>query len=109
VALVTVNGSDEALSRLEEHLGRLLLGGVISAAALLAVGLVLWLSGAWPRGADSILTAGLFVLMATPIMRVIVSLAEYARMRDWFFVATTLTVLLVLLVTVTVALMRARA
>lgn len=99
---------DQAISRLEEHLGRLLLGGVLSAAALLAVGLALWMSGASPGAADWILNAGLFVLMATPVMRVIVSLAEYARMRDWFFAATTLTVLLVLLVTVTVAVMRAR-
>ena len=101
--------NEQAISRLEAHLGRLLLAGVLSAAALLAVGLALWLMGVSPRAADWILNAGLFVLMATPILRVMVSVAEYARMRDWFFVATTLTVLLVLLVTVLVALMRARA
>jgi hypothetical protein len=100
---------DPAISRLEAHLGRLLLAGVLSAAVLLAAGLALWMAGATPRAADWTLNAGLFVLMATPILRVIVSLAEYARMRDWFFVATTLTVLLVLLVTVLVALMRARS
>jgi cell division protein FtsW (lipid II flippase) len=104
-----MTASDRALSRLEEHLGRLLLGGVLSAALLLAVGLALWMSGAWPHAADWILNAGLFVLMATPILRVVVSVVEYARMRDWFFVATTMTVLLVLLVTVVVALTRARA
>ena len=31
--------------------------------------------------------------MATPILRVVVSFAEYVRMRDWFFVATTMVVL----------------
>jgi uncharacterized membrane protein len=41
--------------------------------------------------------------MATPILRVVVSLVEYARMRDWFFVATTLMVLIVLFVTIAVA------
>jgi uncharacterized membrane protein len=44
------------------------------------------------------------ILMATPILRVVVSLIEYARMRDWFFVATTLAVLIVLFVTIGVAL-----
>lgn len=102
-------GNDRAIGRLEEHLGRLLLAGVLCSAALLGVGLALWMSGAAPRTADWILDAGLFVLMATPILRVIVSVVEYARMRDWVFVATTVTVLLVLLVTVTVAIMRARA
>ena len=100
---------DKALSRLEEHLGRLLLSGVLSAAMLLAIGLALWMAGAWPHAADWILNAGLFVLMATPILRVVVSVIEYARMRDWFFVATTMTVLLVLVATVLVALTRAGA
>jgi hypothetical protein len=100
---------DLAIGRLEHHLGRLLLGGLLCAAALLAVGLALWMIGVWPGLANWFLTAGLFVLMATPIMRVVVSLVEYARMRDWFFVGTTLSVLLVLLVTVLFAFMKARA
>ena len=50
--------------------------------------------------ADLLLRAGLFVLMATPILRVIVSIVEYVRMRDWFFVATTLAVLTVLALTI---------
>jgi uncharacterized membrane protein len=33
------------------------------------------------------------VLMATPILRVVVSVVEYVRMRDWFFAATTIIVL----------------
>ena len=103
-----MTADDQAIGRLELHLGRLLLGGVLSAATLLAVGLALWMAGVWPGPANWILNGGLFVLMATPILRVIVSLVEYARMRDWFFVGTTLTVLLVLIVTVTVALMKVR-
>ena len=104
-----MSDNDLAIGRLERHLGRLLLGGVLSAAALLAIGLALWMSGVSSGAANLMLGAGLFVLMATPILRVIVSLAEYARMRDWFFVATTLIVLLVLFLTVTVALMKLRA
>lgn len=101
--------NEQAIGRLEEHLGRLLMIGVLSAAALLFVGLVMWITGVGHGPANIILNAGLFVLMATPILRVIVSLAEYARMRDWFFVTTTLVVLAVLLVTVLVAFTKARA
>ena len=45
------------------------------------------------------------ILMATPILRVVVSLVEYARMRDWFSVSTTLFVFGVLVVTLTLALL----
>jgi len=99
---------ESGLSQLEVHLGRLLLGGVLTSASFLAVGLALWMSGIAVPAANVLLTIGLFILMATPIMRVIVSLAEYVRMRDWFFVLTTLVVLGVLMVTVAVAFLRHR-
>jgi uncharacterized membrane protein len=38
--------------------------------------------------------------MATPVVRVLVSLAGYVRMRDWLFVATTAAVLVELAVSV---------
>ena len=91
-------------SRLEVHLGRLLLGGVLSSAGCLTAGLALTLMRFAPSIASGLLTTGLMLLMATPILRVVVSLIEYARMRDWFFVATTLAVLIVLFVTIGVAL-----
>ena len=53
-----------------------------------------------------LLNAGLIVLMATPILRVIVSFGEYVVMRQWFFVGVTVIVLLELTVTVLVALSR---
>jgi uncharacterized membrane protein len=98
-----VNGEHGSLIRLERHLARLLVTGVLVSAALLAAGLALWLTrpGAMARG---LLSAGLIALMATPILRVFVSLAEYVRIRDWFFVATTLVVLVELTVTVVLAL-----
>ena len=94
------------LTRLERHLGRLLVTGVIVSAMLLAAGLALWL--ARPDGARAawLLSSGLVVLIATPIMRVVLSLAEYVRLREWFFVATTMAVLIELAVTVIVALAR---
>lgn len=96
--------NDAGIGRLETQLGRLLRGGVLSAAGCLAVGLALWLTRAASSIANALLTVGLMILMATPILRVVVSLVEYARMRDWFFVATTLAVLIVLFVTIGVAL-----
>jgi uncharacterized membrane protein len=96
----------DPLSRLEDYLGRLLIAGVFVSAALLTVGLALWLVYPDAVAAVWLLNAGLVVLMATPIMRVFVSFAEYVRIRDWFFVATTIVVLVELAVTVAVALSR---
>ena len=101
--------SGDAIGRLEVHLGRLLQAGVLTSAACLALGLVLWMAGAAERPASALLTAGLVMLMATPILRVIVSLVEYVKMRDWFFVGTTVLVFGVLLVTVTLAVLKVKA
>jgi uncharacterized membrane protein len=94
----------DPLQRLERLLGRVLVTGVVLSASILAAGIVFTLTG-WPA-APVLLRIGLIVLMATPILRVVVSVAEYVRLRDWFFSATALAVLLVLLTSVTLALMR---
>ena len=96
--------SNPRLERLEVLLGRVLLGGVLLSSACLAAGLILWMSGAYRDTASQLLAVGLIVLMATPIMRVVVSLVEYLRMRDWLFAATTIVVLAVLMAAVAVAL-----
>ena len=93
----------EALSQLERQLGRLLVTGVVVSAVLLAGGLALWLRDAAGASTVWLLDAGLIALMATPILRVVVSFAEYVRMRDWFFVAMTMVVLAELTLTVIVA------
>lgn len=89
---------EDTLGRLELQLGRLLFAGVMSSALCLAAGLVLWVAGGHPTAANLVLTAGLVILMMTPIARVVTSLVVYLRMRDWFFVATTIMVFVVLLV-----------
>jgi uncharacterized membrane protein len=43
---------------------------------------------------------GLIALMATPMLRVAVSFVESIRTRDWFFVAATLAVVMLLASTV---------
>jgi uncharacterized membrane protein len=98
--------SDDPLARLERKLGQLLVSGVVVSAALLVLGLILWLRDPGSSGTDWLLNAGLVVLMATPILRVVVSVAEYVRLRQWFFVVITVVVLAELTVTVAVALYR---
>lgn len=97
-----------SLERLEAQVGRLLVTGVVVSAALLAVGLGLWLANPQSAAAFQLLNAGLLVLMATPMMRVVVSFAEYVRMRQWFFATVTVVVLAELAVTVLVAFSRSR-
>ena len=101
-----IDDDSPSLVRLEVRLGHLLVTGVIASATLLATGLGLWLSGSHTTAAAWLLNAGLIALMATPILRVCVSFAEYVAMKQWFFVGVTVLVLLELTVTVVVALSR---
>lgn len=102
-----MRSSEDALQRLELTLGRLLQIGVIAAAIALAAGLVVWMTIGPSEIATTALAIGLIVLMATPIIRVVVSLVAYIRMRDWFFVVTTVMVFVLLAATVTLALLNA--
>ena len=83
----------DALERLERHLGWLLTAGVTTSAVLLTLGLILLIAAPGPW-ADHLLAAGLLILMATPMLRVVVSIVEYTGMGEWFFVVTTLAVLI---------------
>jgi uncharacterized membrane protein len=103
-----VTGDRLQLARLEVHLGRLLVTGVTISAILLAIGLGTWLVDPHRASALLFLNAGLIVLMGTPILRVIVSFAEYVAMRQWFFAAVTIVVLIELSVTVLFALSKGK-
>lgn len=70
---------------------RLLRIATWAAAALLLTGLLLWLAG-WPVS-EVMMHAGLWLLISTPIARVLMALAEYWRERDWRFAGITLIVL----------------
>jgi uncharacterized membrane protein len=68
---------------------------VLVASACLVAGVVLHFAA--PGSAPAWLPdAGLVVLMATPVVRVVFAIVEFARSRDWIFVATALAVLLFL-------------
>lgn len=87
---------EDAIDRLEIQVGRLLHAGVWVAAVCLTTGLALWMTIEAKRVAGALLTTGLVVLMITPLARVLASLVAYVRLRDWFFAATTVMVLVVL-------------
>lgn len=89
---------------LDRRLGLVLQGGVRLSALLLGAGLLLTLVDRSPDTRHWLLHSGLLVLMATPILRVVVSVVEYLHLRDWFFFATSFAVLLVLAATVISAL-----
>ena len=84
---------------IEYLLGRTLWIGIVASTSLLAAGLFCTI--AVPRApADALLHAGLLVLMATPVARVVVTLTEYVRERDWFFATSALAVLVVISLTI---------
>jgi uncharacterized membrane protein len=96
--------NDVSSGRLERILGTVLEAGALASTALLAAGLALLLAGVAEPLAAALTRAGLVVLMATPVARVLVSVADYAAQKDWLFLALTGTVMVILLGSLAVAL-----
>lgn len=90
-------------SRLEEQIGAVLRFGTIASSVLFAAGLVMTLTGYGNGVARVVLALGLMILLGTPVARVIVSVIEYVRERDWPFVVVTMIVLLALAASVVAA------
>ena len=88
--------SRSASARLEEMIGEVLRFGTIGSSTLFAIGLVMTLAGYRSGVARPLLEAALVILLATPAARVVISVIEYIRERDWVFVVLTLVVLLAL-------------
>ncbi|MBA3296668.1 MAG: DUF1634 domain-containing protein [Acidobacteria bacterium] len=65
----------------------------LSALALVA-GMALHLAQQNASFSRAVLQAGLVMLMATPVLRVLISIAERTRRRDWAFVMVTVVVLM---------------
>ena len=94
----------DLLPAFERLLVRVMLTGVLLSTAVLSSGLV-WslVAPASPVGRH-LLNVGLIILMATPVVRVVLSVAEALRRRDWFWLWSTAAVVAVLLGTVTYSL-----
>jgi hypothetical protein len=81
---------------MELTLGRVLTAGTRASTACLALGLALtWLAPA--RLGTMLLHAGIVLLMATPALRVAVSIGAFARRHDWWLVLCALLVLVLLI------------
>ena len=80
-------------ARLAMMVGEVLRWGTVASSALFAIGLVMMLAGYRVGAAGLLLNAALIILLATPAARVVVSVIEYIRERDWVFVVLTLVVL----------------
>lgn len=92
-------------ARLERILGVVLRWGSLSSTVLLAAGLTLQMAGVNHGLSTNLTRAGLIVLMATPVARVVVSVADYAIQRDWLFLGLTAAVLVILLGSLLVSMM----
>ena len=80
---------------LETRLGVILRAGVYASSTCLAAGLLLSLMAPGLAAlAGWLLTAGLVMLLATPVARVAASVVVYGLQRDWTFFALTGLVLL---------------
>jgi len=84
------------ISRLEVTIGAALRFGTSASTTLFAIGLLMMLIGVQAQLARGVLEAGLLILLATPVARVVISVIAYFRERDWLFVALTAIVLLAL-------------
>jgi len=91
-------------TRLERAIGLALRAGVTASTVCLGAGLVLSLAGR-ASAADVLLRAGVIILLATPVTRVLISIVDYARERDWPFVALTAIVLVELMASAAAALL----
>jgi uncharacterized membrane protein len=91
-----MNRERSGIERLETTIGEVLRFGTITSSTMFAVGLLITVMGYEPMVAQLLLGTGLIILLATPPTRVVVSVIEYIRERDWTFVVLTLIVLLAL-------------
>jgi uncharacterized membrane protein len=89
--------------RLERTIGIALRAGVTISSICLAAGLIMAIVQG-PGLADILLAAGVVILLATPVARVLISIVEYAREHDWTFVVLTAIVLIELMASAVAAL-----
>lgn len=102
--------------KLEAIVSGILRGGVLACAAIVAAGVLLWagsghsgyppggypaglravLRGVWEVRPLAIVQLGLWVLVLTPVMRVVASLVMFASQRDWAYVGFAVAVLVLL-------------
>lgn len=93
--MVVTQGAEQEKAEvvaIELVLARLLRVGSVLAAALLAAGIVSMVLGLTAL-APKLISAGLIVLMGTPVLRVIAAGIIFLKERDWYFALFSLVVL----------------
>lgn len=90
--------------KLERLIGQVLRAGVFASSVCLAGGLLLSLATGGGAMSSFLLDAGIVILLATPVARVIVSTIQYVNERDWAFATLTFVVLLELVASAAAAL-----
>ena len=88
----------ERLTRLETWIARLLKVGVAVSATTLMIGLIFWAVGV--DATQVVLRAGLVLLMAIPVTRIVASFVDAVRRRDRLLSWTTAVVLLIMMATI---------
>jgi uncharacterized membrane protein len=97
--------SDSPHAQAMEHaIGFVLRAGVMASSACLAIGLALALASGEQGPALFLLHAGVVLLLITPVARVIVSIGQFASVRDWAFTGLTIVVLVELMASAAAAL-----
>ncbi len=94
---------------IERNISQILVGGVTLSALLLIVGMILFIARdilGLKDGIDRVfLFAGIFLLMGTPIFRILTTTVLFVQQRDWLFTSYSLWVLLTLTVSIVITLL----
>jgi uncharacterized membrane protein len=87
----------ERLTNADHRVAVMLRAGAYGSMVMLLTGWLLWATVSGPSG-PWVMRAGVLVLMATPVMRVITLLLLYFHARDWKYALISFVVLLIVLV-----------
>lgn len=108
----------EELLKIERNIGKILRIGVFVSTTVIIIGILMFLlnghsgyaAGVWPDKFNEILSGlvefkalawlmtGLFLLILTPVLRVVASIVAFAKEGDKLYVAITTLVLIILIV-----------
>lgn len=108
----------QEMAHVEIMIGRILQLGVVVSAVIMLIGLLLFFAhgnsgypenvlpltlkaigtGVLQGKAYAWMMSGIYCLILTPVLRVVVSIYAFAREQDWLYVTITVIVLLILMV-----------
>lgn len=116
--MVSKELTKEELLKIERNIGKILRVGVFVSTTVIIIGILMFLlsshsgyaEGVWPDKFNEILSGlvefkalawlmtGLFLLILTPVLRVVASIVAFAKEGDKLYVAITTLVLIILIV-----------